>query len=198
MNIPANTLSHTKYLKTEVDPEKLGESEAEVSFVGRSNVGKSSLINALCQKKNMAHASQVPGKTRTINVYEVTRGRWLVDLPGYGFAIGLKHQKDSLGKIIETYLASRKSLCMVFVIIDAVAGPTKLDMLMIDWLKHYSFPLNIIVSKVDKIGSSKLDERKKEIASTLAMDAADILLVSSRKNFGIKALQGVVSKLLDC
>ena len=94
MNTTQKILRGTKYLKTEVDALKLGESEAEVSFVGRSNVGKSTLINALCQKKKMAHVSQVPGKTRTINVYEVKRGRWIVDLPGYGYAVGPRHEKE--------------------------------------------------------------------------------------------------------
>ncbi len=189
-------LSLTKHFKTEVDPHKLGRSGAEVSFLGRSNVGKSSLINAICQKKNMAHASQIPGKTRTINVYEVTNGRWIVDLPGYGFAVGLKDEKDALGKIIEEYLNNREKLNMIFLIIDAVAGPTKLDMKMIHWLRHYSFPFSIIVNKVDKIISSKLDERKKEISKELVVDISDIYWVSSKKNIGITDLQKIVAEFL--
>jgi len=196
MNITAKTLRETKHYKTEADPQKLGESRAEVSFVGRSNVGKSSLINAICQKKDMAHASQVPGKTRTINVYEVMYGRWIVDLPGYGFAVGLKNEKDGLGKIIEGYLKSRKNLCMVFVVVDAVAGPTKLDMMMIEWLRHHAFFRSIIVNKIDKIASPKLDERKKEIADELAMDVSDISWVSSKKGVGIMDVQNAVGKLL--
>ena len=191
-------LCETKHLKTEVDAQKLGESTMEVCFIGRSNVGKSTLINAICQKKNMAHASQIPGKTRTINVYEVTSGRWIVDLPGYGFAVGLKDEKDALGKIIEGYLTSRKNLGMVFVILDAVAGPTKLDMKMIDWLKHYSFPFSLIVSKIDKIISPKLEERKSAIAAELAVDVSSISWISSKKNIGITDLQRMVAKLLSC
>ena len=121
MNTISKMLRDTKYLKTAADALKLGESKAEVSFVGRSNVGKSTLINAICQKKKMAHVSQVPGKTRTINVYEVTRGRWIVDLPGYGYAVGPRHEKERLGPMIEGYLSSREKLCMIFVIVDAVA-----------------------------------------------------------------------------
>ena len=86
-------LRETKHLMTETDTLQLTESDAEVTFVGRSNVGKSTLINALCQKKNMARVSQVPGKTRTINVYEVKPYRWIVDLPGYGYAVGSKSGK---------------------------------------------------------------------------------------------------------
>ena len=191
------TLRETKYLKTEADARKLGESEAEVSFIGRSNAGKSTLINTLCQKKKMAHVSQVPGKTRTINVYEVGRGRWIVDLPGYGYAIGSKREKEQLGPIIEGYLKSRERLRMIFVIVDAVAGPTKLDIIMIDWLKHYSLPFSIIVNKIDKIGSLRLDQRKKDIAAELVVDICDISCLSSKKNIGITDLQKIVTKLLD-
>ena len=197
MNTTQKILCDTKYLKTESDALNLGESEAEISFVGRSNVGKSSLINALCQKKKMAYVSQVPGKTRTINVYEVRRGRWIVDLPGYGYAIGSKRGKEQLGPIIEGYLKSRERLRMIFVIVDAVAGPTKLDIIMIDWLKHYSLPFSIIVNKIDKIGSLRLDQRKKDIAAELVVDICDISWLSSKKNIGITDLQKIVTKLLD-
>lgn len=191
------TLRETKYLKTETDARKLGESEAEVSFIGRSNVGKSTLINTLCQKKKMAHVSQVPGKTRTINVYEVRRGRWIVDLPGYGYTIGSKRENEQLGPIIEGYLKSRERLRMIFVIVDAVAGPTKLDIIMIGWLKHYSLPFSMIVNKIDKIGSLRLDQRKKDIAAELVVDICDISWLSSKKNIGITDLQKIVTKMLD-
>lgn len=191
------TLRETKYLKTETDARKLGESEAEVSFIGRSNVGKSTLINTLCQKKKMAHVSQVPGKTRTINVYEVRRGRWIVDLPGYGYTIGSKRENEQLGPIIEGYLKSRERLRMIFVIVDAVAGPTKLDIVMIGWLKHYSLPFSMIVNKIDKIGSLRLDQRKKDIAAELVVDICDISWLSSKKNIGITDLQKIVTKMLD-
>jgi GTP-binding protein len=192
----AKVLSQTKHFKTEVDPQNLWGSQAEVAFVGRSNVGKSSLINAICHKKNMARSSQVPGKTRTINVYEVKPGRWIVDLPGYGFAVGLKNEKDGLGKIIEAYLNNRETLQMVFVIVDAVAGPTKLDMSMMNWLQHHSFPFSIVVSKIDKIASPKLESRKAEIAGQLTLNVADIIWVSSNKNIGISDLQNAIGPLL--
>lgn len=190
-------LQETKHLMTEVETQKLTESDVEVTFVGRSNAGKSSLINALCQKKNMAHVSQVPGKTRTINVYEVAPYRWIVDLPGYGYAVGSKDGMIGFGPMIEAYLASRKNLCMVFVVLDAVAGPTKLDMLMIKWLMQKGYPFNIVVNKIDRIGLSKLDIRKKEIVGQLECDAANIFWISSKKKTAIEALQRCVVKLLD-
>ena len=197
MNITPKILRETKHLMTEVDAHKLTESKVELSFVGRSNVGKSSLINAICQKRNMAHASQAPGKTRTINVYEVTRGHWIVDLPGYGYATGSRYEKQGLGTIIEGYLNSREKLCMIFVVVDAVAGPTKLDMLMISWLKHHSMLFRIIVNKIDKIKFSNLEARKKEIVTQLFVNMCDIAWVSSKKNIGIIDLQKSVAQLLD-
>jgi len=145
----------------------------------------------------MARVSQVPGKTRTINVYEVKPYRWIVDLPGYGFAVGSKLGKADFGPMIESYLTSRENLCMVFVILDAVAGPTKLDILMINWLIHNGYPFNIVVNKIDKIGPSKFDVRKKEIAEQLAIDAAEIFWISSKKKIQIEPLQKLIAQLLD-
>lgn len=182
---------------SETDTRKLPESNVEVAFVGRSNAGKSTLINALCDKKNMARVSQVPGKTRTINVYEVKRHRFIVDLPGYGYAVGSKVGHADFGPMIEEYLKNRKNLCMVFVICDAVAGPTKLDLSMINWLIHEDCPFHIVVNKIDKVGPSKMDVRKKEIISQLGLDAAGIFWVSSKNKTQIEPLQELIVKLLD-
>ena len=190
-------LRGAKYLATETDTLKLTESEAEVTFVGRSNSGKSTLINALCEKKNMAHVSKVPGKTRTINVYEVKPYRWIVDLPGYGFAVGSKSGKAEFGPMIEAYLTSRNNLCMVFVILDVVAGPTKLDISMINWLRQHAYLFYIIVNKIDKFGASKLEVRKKEISGQLALAPADIFWISSKNKIQIEPLQKQIAKLLD-
>ncbi len=189
-------LHEAKHLMTQTDVRKLTKSDAEVTFLGRSNAGKSSLINALCQKKNMAHVSQVPGKTRTINVYEVKPYRWIVDLPGYGFAVGSKLGKAEFGPMIEEYLTGRNNLCMVFVILDAVAGPTKLDMLMINWLKHHGFPFHVVVNKIDKVGPSKLAVRQQEITSQLEIQATDIFWLSSKNKINIEPLQKLIIELL--
>jgi len=196
MNTIEKILCDTKYLKTEFNALTLRESEAEISFVGRSNVGKSSLINALCQKKKMAYVSQVPGKTRTINVFEVKRGCWIVDLPGYGYAVGSKREKERLGPTIEGYLSSRENLRMIFFIVDAVAGPTKLDIIMIGWLRHHLLPFSIVVNKIDKVKSSRFEQRKKDIVEKLVVDACDVSWVSSKKNTGIADLQKIVAKSL--
>lgn len=189
-------LNQTKHLMTEVDVKKLPRGDAEVTFLGRSNVGKSSFINALCQKKDMARVSQVPGKTRTINIYEVKRGRFIVDLPGYGHAVGSWAGKADFGPMLEAYLTGRPNLVMVFVIIDTLVGPTKLDIETISWLKQNDYPYTIIANKIDRVGTSTLESRKKEIALELVLDVKEIFWVSSKKKMQVEPLQRLVAKLL--
>ena len=192
MKDSVDLLKNTSHLKTEANVRALGRSGREVCFLGRSNVGKSSLINALCSKRDMARASQVPGKTRTINVYETVPGCWLVDLPGYGFAVGGAKAQQKLGGIIESYLKDRRSLQMVYVAVDAVAGPTKLDLTMIHWLNHYGFPVCIVVNKIDKIAAPKLESRKTEIGQALGLGDRPIFWVSATKKSGLLDLQNSV------
>ena len=110
---------------------KLEDAQAEVAFVGRSNVGKSSLINALCGRRLLAKISKTPGKTRTINVFSIRNGKWIVDLPGYGFAAVSIKEKDKWKHMIECYLSGRPSLKAIFVLVDAYVGATALDRQML-------------------------------------------------------------------
>jgi GTP-binding protein len=189
-------LQATKHLLTTTDGLRLEQGDAEVCLAGRSNAGKSSLINALCQKKRIAHVSQTPGKTRVINVYEVKPYRWIVDLPGYGFALGPRAESVLFGPMIETYLASRQNLRMILLVLDAVAGPTKLDLMMVDWLNHKRYPFRIIVNKIDKIGPSKLEARKKEIAGLLSIDAVELFWISAKNTLAIEPLRQMIAQLL--
>jgi GTP-binding protein len=129
----AATLDDVKFLLSETDPKRLGACAAEVAFVGRSNVGKSTLLNAVC-RKDLAKVSSTPGRTRTINVFLAGKDKWLVDLPGYGFALGPEAERAAWGAMIEGYLSGRASLKMIFVLIDAKVGPTKLDLQMVKWV----------------------------------------------------------------
>src|SRR4051794_18353285 len=124
-----------EYLLTEVDPARVPLCVAEAAFVGRSNVGKSSLLNALCGgRKNLARVSQTPGRTRTINVF-AAGDLWLVDLPGYGYAVGPESERKAWRGMIEGYLTSRVSLRCVYALVDAEVGPTALDLQLLEWME---------------------------------------------------------------
>lgn len=125
----------------------------EYAFIGRSNVGKSSLINMLCKSKKMAKTSQTPGKTLLINHFRMDDGRWyLVDLPGYGFAARGKEQRDQLRKLIEGYILQRRELACLFVLIDIRHEPQKIDVEFLNWVGQHEVPFAIIFTKADKLG----------------------------------------------
>jgi GTP-binding protein len=189
-------LQDIKYLKTETDPAKLGDSRAEVCFVGRSNVGKSTLLNAVCGRK-LAHVSSTPGRTRTLNVFEAKPGRWLVDLPGYGFAMGPAAEREAWAAMIEGYLPSRPSLRMVFSLVDAKVGPTKLDLQMLDWLEAANLPWCVVATKADQVKPSHTAARKKEVAHALGLQPDELGWVSAAKTVGVKELRGAVCDLLS-
>jgi GTP-binding protein len=192
-----NKLHDTEYLKTVVDADELEDSIAEVAFVGRSNVGKSSVINAVCGRKKLAYTSQIPGKTRTINVFSAARDKWIVDLPGYGFAVGPEEERAKWRNMIEGYLQSRGSLRMVFVIVDVKVGPTKLDRQMLTWLQSCSIPACIVANKSDKIKIPEQKERLRFVSEEMGISPEKIFLVSAEKGTGIPALANEVMALLE-
>jgi ribosome biogenesis GTP-binding protein YsxC/EngB len=115
-------LRQTKFLIAETDPMRVYPAQAEVALVGRSNVGKSSTLCALCDNKTLARVSKMPGRTRGINVFEAVKGRWIVDLPGYGFAMGPQKEREYWPKMIGNYLSGRKSMALVLVLVDGELG----------------------------------------------------------------------------
>jgi GTP-binding protein len=128
----------------------------EIAFLGRSNVGKSSLINKLCGRKSLARPSSDPGKTREMNYYLVN-GKWyFVDLPGYGYAKVPEQVRSSWGKLIEQYLKGRDQLSLVVQLVDARHEPTELDMMMVGWLDYYEIPFVVALTKADKLPASKM------------------------------------------
>src|SRR3989338_4952297 len=139
-------LDAVEYLLSETDPSRLTECAAEVAFVGRSNVGKSSLLNAVCRRE-VARVSNTPGRTRAINVFKAGHDRRLVDLPGYGYAVGSEASREGWGPMIEGYLKSRPTLRMIFTLIDAKVGPTKLDLQMLQWLDSEKLPWRPVATK---------------------------------------------------
>ncbi len=151
----------------------------EFLLVGRSNVGKSSFINTLLGRKNLARTSSHPGKTQTLNFYLVNDDFYLIDVPGYGYAETSKKTRAKFGKMIEEYLETRKELKRVFMIIDFRHKPTEDDVLMYNFLKYYNLPVTIVATKADKIGTSKKEKCKKQITDTLDLVMGDDLIVFS-------------------
>ena len=143
---------------------------SEIALVGRSNVGKSSLINALAQRKNLARTSKTPGATRLLNAYELgAEGslHWLVDMPGYGYAKAPKAEQSRWNAMAEEYLTHRESLKGVLHLIDAAVGPTKLDLRTVSWLSGIGLPISYVATKADKVRPSRLNSRRSEMLTKL-------------------------------
>jgi len=151
----------------------------EFLLVGRSNVGKSSFINTVLARKDLARVSSTPGKTQTLNFYLVNNSFYLVDVPGYGYASVNHEQQKKFGLMIEEYLAKRKELKRVFMIVDFRIKPTEDDILMYQFLKYYDIPVTLILNKTDKVGSSKQNKNLKTILSTLDVSKEDNYILFS-------------------
>lgn len=155
----------------------------EIAFVGRSNVGKSSIINALTNRKKLAKVSQTPGKTRLINFFVINNGEFhLVDLPGYGYAKVSKTEKASWGNTIETYLSGRSELKRVVLLVDSRHKPTADDIQMHEWIKFYGYDEVIIATKSDKLSNNELRKKEKDIRDTLKLTKEDTLYFFSSVN----------------
>ncbi|MBA4537223.1 YihA family ribosome biogenesis GTP-binding protein [Bacillus aquiflavi] len=163
-----------------VKPEQYPqESLPEFALAGRSNVGKSSFINKMIQRKSLARTSSKPGKTQTLNFYLINEKLYFVDVPGYGFAKVSKKEREAWGKMIETYLTERKQLKAVILIVDLRHPPTDDDILMYDFLKHYQIPCIVIATKADKIPKGKWQKHLNITRQTLQLDAKDHLILFS-------------------
>lgn len=132
---------------------------AEFVFVGRSNVGKSSLINTICNKKKLAKIGSVPGKTRQLNYFLINEKFYLVDLPGYGYAKVPEQIRAGWRKLVEDYISERQNVKLVFVLIDSRHEPTYLDELMVSWLEYYEIPFATVLTKSDKISANKMQKQ---------------------------------------
>lgn len=159
----------------------------EFAFAGKSNVGKSSLINALCNRKSYARTSSQPGKTQTINYYNVNDEKYLVDLPGYGYAKVSKEIQEKWGVMIEKYLNTSKQLKLVFLLIDIRHEPSKNDKMMYDWIVYNGYEPIIIATKLDKIKKSQIKKQEKIIRTILEVNKDNIIIP-----FSAETKQGVV------
>ena len=173
------------------------EGKPEFLLVGRSNVGKSSFINSVVGRKNIAHTSAKPGKTQTLNFYNVNDAFYLIDVPGYGYAATDKKTQAKFGMMTEEYLEKREELKRVFMLIDFRMKPTEDDLLMYNFLKYYNLPVTVIATKADKVGGSKKAKNLKMILDTLDLVIGDDLIVFSAVNkLGVKDVHKKIEDLV--
>lgn len=158
-------------------------------MVGRSNVGKSSLLNALANRKALAKTSKTPGRTQLLNCFEFPDGTTVVDCPGYGYAKVPGHVRAQWRPMIEGYLLGREALTMIAVLVDGAVGPTKLDLQLLEWLRSEVLPHSVIVTKHDKVKSSQRERRKNEVAEACMLERGDIIWTSASRNVNIDRLR---------
>lgn len=169
----------------------------EIAFVGRSNVGKSSMINRLVHRTNLARTSSQPGRTQTINFYKMDQQFYMVDLPGYGFAKVPQKVKEQWGEMIETYLNHREHLAAIIMLIDARHTPTEDDLMMYDWLLHRDLPTLVAATKADKLSRGARQAQKKVIMETLGLpDEQSLVWFSSENGEGKDAVWGFIRKYI--
>ena len=189
-----------RFLRSFTRVSDLPHVHAEIALVGRSNVGKSSLINTLAQRKSLAKTSKSPGATRLLNAFEVgvgDSGRWLMDLPGYGFARVSKAEQQRWAAMLNDYLEERENLVSVLLLIDSEIGPTSLDLQTLDWLKHLNRQICFVATKADKVRPAKSKKRRVDLAQKLGVEKSEILWVSASKGTGIAELRARISDLLE-
>ncbi|MCI8993840.1 MAG: YihA family ribosome biogenesis GTP-binding protein [Eubacterium sp.] len=170
----------------------------EIAFVGKSNVGKSSLINALMNRKSLARTSSQPGKTQTINFYNINDEMYLVDLPGYGYAKASKTEQEQWGKMIEEYLHTSHQLKRIFLLVDIRHKPSANDKMMYDWIVYHGFEPIIVATKSDKIKRSQLTKRLEEICYDLNLgDQTSLIPFSAETKQGRKEIWDRMEVMTD-
>lgn len=173
----------------------------EYAFIGRSNVGKSSLINMLTRKKGLAKTSQMPGKTLLINHFCINDGEWyIVDLPGYGFASRGMKQREEISRIIKSYITLRQQMTNLFVLVDCRHDPQKIDLEFMEWLGENGVPFSIVFTKADKLGPNAIQEKIKNYKLTLDKyweELPPIFITSSEKGLGRDEILDYIESIND-
>ncbi len=161
----------------------------EFVFIGRSNVGKSSLLNALTRRKNLAYTSQSPGKTQTINFYLIDDRFYLVDVPGYGYAKVSKKAREAFGEMIERYLTTRQSLRCVYLLVDMRHAPLEDDLIMVNYLKQMKLPFKIVLTKADKLSNNQQASQRAKLAKGFTLAIDDFIVTAATTNLNIEHLR---------
>ena len=169
----------------------------EVVLVGKSNVGKSSFINTMLGRKNLARTSNTPGKTRQINFYNIDNTFYFVDLPGYGYSKMSKEEQVRVGKFIENYLEKRQNIAVIILVLDIRHEPTKDDYMMYDYILKTNLPFIVITNKADKIAITKVDDAKNKIKDFLGISYSTILPFSAERKIYTEAIWNEVTKLIS-
>ena len=181
----------TTFIKGAVKVQDYPETRAEVVFAGKSNVGKSSLINALYGNKT-AYVGKTPGKTRMINFFDIDGKYTIADVPGYGYAKRSASEIESFGKMLEDYFGKRNNLKLCVLILDSRHLPTEDDKDMIEYLKHYEIPYVIVLNKIDKMSNNQLFNSKRAILKDTGLEDNDVFCVSCISKKGIPSLKDFI------
>ncbi len=184
------------FLLSADDVEGLPRSPREVAVIGRSNVGKSSLLNAVAGKQGLARTSKTPGRTQLLNCFVTPTGATVVDLPGYGYAKASKDDRRRWRRRMDRYLREREPLAMVLALVDGEVGPTALDLEGLAFLRDHEVPFTVVATKHDKVKASTRERRKRDLATGCGLEQKQIVWVSAEKNVNIPRLRGLVAAWL--
>ena len=191
-------VKNAKFTISAVSPKDYPKGDLpEIVLVGKSNVGKSSFINTLCSRKNLARTSNVPGKTRQINFYNIDEKFYFVDLPGYGYSKMSKEEQVKSGKFIEQYLSVGKNIALIVLVLDIRHKPTEDDMLMYNYILSTNLPFIIVTNKADKIAVTKVDAEVDRIKNILGISYSTIIPFSSERKIYIDKVWEEFSKFIE-
>ena len=191
-------IKQAEFVITVASPDKILQStNYEFAFVGRSNAGKSSLINALTRNKNLAKTSSTAGLTKNINYFKINKGQfYFVDLPGYGFHKAGKNDEDRWAELIESYLLNSKALKCVFVLTDIRHKASENDLIMLKFLHYYQIPFVILATKADKVKKSEIEKLRLNLSNSLALGVSDVIITSAEKKQGLNSVLSIIEQYL--
>lgn len=191
-------IKSAEFIKSAVKPSHYPSADLpEIAFAGRSNVGKSSLINTLVNRKRLVKTSSTPGRTQLINFFDINETFSFIDLPGYGYAKVPAHIRKNWGPMIETYLTTRKTLKGVTLIMDIRRTPRREEIDFIDWLDHLNIPKIMVVTKADKLSKTKQTRQLALIADTLGVERSGLILFSAKTRLGKETVWSVIKDLIN-